>query len=38
VPHRHWFFKADLVVDGERVPENLMDIVRSTLDANPGNS
>ncbi len=24
---RHWFFKGDLVIDGERMPENLMQIV-----------
>lgn len=35
---RHWFFKADLFVDGEKMPENLMDIVKSTLTANKGNS
>jgi phosphoribosylformylglycinamidine synthase len=35
---RHWFFKADLFVDGQQVPENLMDIVKSTLTANKGNS
>ncbi|KAI7838801.1 hypothetical protein COHA_007416 [Chlorella ohadii] len=35
---RHWFFKADLFVDGQKMPENLMDIVKSTLDANAGNS
>lgn len=34
----HWFFKADLFVDGEKMPENLMDIVKSTLTANKGNS
>ncbi|GAB4814933.1 hypothetical protein N2152v2_001979 [Parachlorella kessleri] len=35
---RHWFFKADLFIDGEKAGENLMDIVKSTLTANPGNS
>lgn len=35
---RHWFFRADIVVDGEKMPECLMDIVKSTLKANPGNS
>lgn len=35
---RHWFFKADLFIDGQAAPENLMDIVKSTLTANPGNS
>lgn len=33
---RHWFFGADLFVDGEKMPENLMDIVKSTLKANKG--
>jgi hypothetical protein len=33
---RHWFFGADLFVDGEAMPENLMQIVKSTLKANPG--
>jgi phosphoribosylformylglycinamidine (FGAM) synthase-like enzyme len=38
LPRRHWFFGADLFVDGEKMPENLMDIVKSTLKANKGNS
>ena len=37
-PRRHWFFKADLFIDGEQMPENLMDIVKDTLRANKGNS
>lgn len=29
---RHWFFKGDLVIDGDKKPHNLMDIVREPLD------
>jgi phosphoribosylformylglycinamidine synthase len=35
---RHWFFKADLEIDGERMPENLFDIVKDTWNKNCGNS
>eukprot|EP00891_Asterochloris_glomerata_P009825 jgi/Astpho2/9825/fgenesh1_pm.00149_%23_37_t len=35
---RHWFFGAHLVINGERMPESLMQIVKATLKANPGNS
>ena len=36
---RHWVFKGELWVDGERVPEkNLMDIVRQPLAASAPNS
>ena len=35
---RHWFFKGDLTVDGHPVGENLLDIVRDTLKAQPNNS
>ena len=35
---RHWFFGATLVLDGQPAPETLMQIVKSTLAANPGNS
>jgi phosphoribosylformylglycinamidine synthase len=35
---RHWFFRGDLVIDGAAIPHTLMDLVRSTLDARPGNS
>lgn len=35
---RHWFFRGRLIVDGVEVPENLMKIVKQTLDHNPGNS
>eukprot|EP00775_Hariotina_reticulata_P008987 gene8987-9160_t len=32
---RHWFFKGELVIDGDKKPHNLMDIVRAPLDARP---
>jgi phosphoribosylformylglycinamidine synthase len=35
---RHWFFKGRLIIDGEPAPETLLDIIRSTLHANPANS
>ena len=35
---RHWFFKGRLIIDGKEVPENLMSIIRQTLEKNPGNS
>ena len=35
---RHWFFGANLIVDGEKVPETLMGLVKDTLRANPNNS
>ncbi len=35
---RHWFFRGKLIVDGVEAPDNLMKIVRQTLDHNPGNS
>ena len=35
---RHWFFKGRLVIDGREMPENLMAVIRQTLDRNPGNS
>ncbi len=35
---RHWFFKGKLVVDGRRVPETLMEILKEPLKANPANS
>jgi phosphoribosylformylglycinamidine synthase len=28
---RHWFFKGDLVIDGEKKADNLMDIVSAPL-------
>jgi phosphoribosylformylglycinamidine synthase len=35
---RHWFFRGKLVVDGMKVPETLMRIVKEPLRANPSNS
>ncbi len=35
---RHWFFKGKLIIDGKAAPETLMEIVKSTLRANPANS
>ncbi len=35
---RHWFFKGKLVIDGKKIPENLIEIIKSTLEANPSNS
>lgn len=35
---RHWFFTGKLVIDGKPVDRTLMQIVKSTLQANPNNS
>lgn len=35
---RHWFFKADIYVDDELMPENLFSIVKDTWNRNRGNS
>jgi len=35
---RHWFFKGKLKIDGREVSETLIQIVKSTLKANPSNS
>jgi len=35
---RHWFFKANLILDGEQLPHNLMELVSETLEARPDNS
>lgn len=35
---RHSFFRGIQVIDGEKQPDNLMQVVSSTLTANPGNS
>jgi phosphoribosylformylglycinamidine synthase len=35
---RHWFFKGRLVIDGTEAPETLLQMVKSTLQANPSNS
>jgi len=35
---RHWFFRGKLEIDGKRIPETLMRIVKDPLRANPENS
>jgi phosphoribosylformylglycinamidine synthase len=35
---RHWFFKGQIVIDGVTMPVSLLDLIRSTLKANPSNS
>ena len=35
---RHWFFGANIVIDGQAQPESLMKIMKSTLAANLNNS
>ncbi|KAF5807608.1 putative phosphoribosylformylglycinamidine synthase [Helianthus annuus] len=35
---RHWFFTGKIIVDGEPMDKTLMQIVKSTLKANPNNS
>ncbi|KAM7499295.1 hypothetical protein LguiA_023709 [Lonicera macranthoides] len=35
---RHWFFTGKIVIDGQPVSRTLMQIVKSTLQANPNNS
>jgi phosphoribosylformylglycinamidine synthase len=35
---RHWFFRGRLVIDGHEMPDNLMSIIRRTLDEHPNNS
>ncbi|HFQ80233.1 MAG TPA: phosphoribosylformylglycinamidine synthase [Desulfobacterales bacterium] len=35
---RHGFFRGRQIIDGEQQPENLMEIVKSTLSAQPANS
>jgi phosphoribosylformylglycinamidine synthase len=35
---RHWFFKGRLIIDGKTMPETLLEMVKSTLRANPSNS
>ncbi|KAK4436614.1 putative phosphoribosylformylglycinamidine synthase, chloroplastic/mitochondrial [Sesamum alatum] len=35
---RHWFFTGKIVIDGQPVNRTLMQIVKSTLQANPNNS
>ncbi|MCX5716914.1 MAG: phosphoribosylformylglycinamidine synthase [Nitrospirae bacterium] len=35
---RHWFFRGKLIIDGKEVTENLMQIIKQPLKANPNNS
>ena len=35
---RHWFFKGRLIIDGKEISENLMQIIKQPLKANPNNS
>ncbi len=35
---RHWFFKGRLIIDGTVMPLTLMEVIKSTLLANPSNS
>ena len=35
---RHWFFKGKMIIDGMTQPETLLEIIKSTLRANPSNS
>ncbi|KAJ9550402.1 hypothetical protein OSB04_014447 [Centaurea solstitialis] len=35
---RHWFFTGKIVIDGQPMNQTLMQIVKSTLQANPNNS
>ena len=35
---RHWFFGANIVIDGQPQPDSLMKNMKSTLSANLGNS
>lgn len=35
---RHWFFKGKLIIDGKVMPKTLLEIIFSTMEANPNNS
>ena len=35
---RHWFFGADIIIDGEKMPTSLFKLVKEPLVANPRNS
>ena len=35
---RHWFFKGRLVIDGNEVQHDLIEIIQQPLKANPNNS
>ncbi len=35
---RHWFFKGKLIIDGQEMPQTLMEIIKYPLEVNPNNS
>ncbi|MGM0368259.1 MAG: phosphoribosylformylglycinamidine synthase, partial [Actinomycetota bacterium] len=35
---RHWFFKGKLVIDGKKMPETLLELIKQPLKDNPANS
>lgn len=35
---RHWFFKGKLIIDGQEIPETLMELVRRPLETHPNRS
>lgn len=35
---RHWFFKGELIIEGIKIPETLMDIIKKPYLENPNNS
>lgn len=35
---RHWFFKGKLIIDGQEMPQTLMEIIKYPLRVNPNNS
>jgi len=35
---RHWFFRGQLVIDGQTMPNHLMEVVQRPLEAHPSNS
>ncbi|MEW6715760.1 MAG: phosphoribosylformylglycinamidine synthase, partial [Nitrospirota bacterium] len=35
---RHWFFRGKLIVDGEDMPHNLIEMIKQPLNLNEGNS
>jgi phosphoribosylformylglycinamidine synthase len=35
---RHWFFRGKLIIDGQEMPNHLIEVVRRPLEAHPSNS
>ncbi|UCF37020.1 MAG: phosphoribosylformylglycinamidine synthase [Acidobacteriota bacterium] len=35
---RHWFFKGQLIIDGQKIPQHLIELLQQPLAANPNNS